>query len=107
MRGFEVSELIAPRPETYGVARTMGGIDRSQSAKDYSLARRGSGAVSRRPKWRLQSQHIEQTRVTMPLATGRVTVENALRKPRGMSIGIWYKVFVWKHRPAISTYGAI
>jgi hypothetical protein len=85
---FELAELVTLRAATNGVVRTTGGVDRSQSAKDYRFARRALKRGQSAPKvvaaiaaYRTDKGHDADR-------YARVTVENALRKGFGISVGM-------------------
>ena len=84
---FEVAELMSPqRGVRNSVARTAAGVDRSQSAKDYGFARRAleRGRSPVEVEAAIAAFRADKGRDAERYA--RVTVENALRKGRGLSV---------------------
>lgn len=85
---FELAELMTPRAETNGVARSTGGVDRSQSAKDYRFARRAleRGQSAQEVVAAIAAYRTDKGHDAARYA--RVSVENALRKGFGISVGM-------------------
>jgi len=85
---FELAELMSPRPATNGVARTMGGVDRSQSAKDYGFARRAlkRGQPAAEVEAAIAAYRTDKGHDAARYA--RVTVDSALRKGHGLPVGM-------------------
>jgi hypothetical protein len=85
---FEYAETISVRRETIGAERSVRGIDKSQSAKDYGFARRAfeRGQSSAEVAAAIAAYRTDKGHDAARYA--RVTVENALRKDRGISVGM-------------------
>jgi hypothetical protein len=83
---FEMAETVSPRPEKNCVARTPGGVDRSQSSKDFGFARRAleRGQAPTEVEAAIVAFRTDKGQDAERYA--RVTVENALRKGRGLSV---------------------
>jgi hypothetical protein len=85
---FEYAEAVAVRREKMATERATGGIDKSQSAKDYGFARRAleRGASPAEVEAAIAAYRVDRGRDADRYA--RVTVDNALRKGRGLSVGL-------------------
>jgi hypothetical protein len=85
---FELAEFMTSRPETNGIARSMGEVDRSQSAKDYGFARRAlrRGQSAAEVETAIAAYRTDKGHDAARYA--RVTVESALRKVHGLSVGM-------------------
>jgi len=85
---FEVAELMTPWSESIRVARNVGGGDCSRSAKDYGFALRAleRGQLAAEVEAAIAAYRTDKGHDAARYA--RVTVENALRKGRRMSVGV-------------------
>jgi hypothetical protein len=85
---FELAEAAALRQEKAGMRRSVEGVDKSQSAKDYGFARRAleRGQSPAEVEAAIVAYRSDRGRDAERYA--RVTVDNALRKGRGLSVGM-------------------